>query len=311
MKRRHLLWWIVAGPCAVLLAIMVVAHPYLAITERSGGDVLVVEGWMEMPQLKEAVPLALDARYTHVYTTGTVRPFTYYLRQNEGIDVVLRKPAQGELSINVSGVDAAGFTVTAGNDTVLHRAVTGAPQLFRTRLDRPVEQLRVTAWNTNTIDPHSDDIFILSFRVGGTDLHELQRETLFIRPEGRMEHAWPTYAHRAKGLLMEYGVPEERITAVPTWGHPDSRTWANASTFGVRAREDGVTAFDIATVGVHARRSRALFQQACGPDVRVGVISIPDPYCTATNWWRSKRGWATLLKEVIGSPEAQAVELTR
>lgn len=311
MKRRHLLWWVIAGPCAVLLAILFVAHPFLAVTERSGGNVLVVEGWMEMPQLQEAVPLALDARYRHVYTTGTVRPFSYYLRQNEGIDVVLRTPVEGAIAINVSGVDAAGFTMTADGDTLLNEAVTGTPQVFRATLPRPVKQLRVMAWNTRTIDPQSDDIFVLSFHAGGSNVHAQQRETLFIRPEGRMEQAWPTYAHRAKGLLMQYGVPEERISAVPSWGRPDSRTWANAKAFAVRAKDDHVRAFDIATVGVHARRSRSLFQEACGPDVRVGVIAIPDPYCTAGNWWKSMRGWATLVKEVVGASEAPAVELTR
>jgi hypothetical protein len=177
-------------------------------------------------------------------------------------------------------------------------------------VDHPVQQFRVMAWNDRTIDPSSSDIFVLSFRADGSNVHALQRETVFIRPEGRMEPAWPTYAHRAKGLLMKAGVPEEKITAVPSWGKPDSRTWANASAFGVRAKEDGIKAFDIATVGVHARRSRGLFKEACGPGVTVGVISIPDPYCTAGNWWKSIRGWATLLKEVVGSSEVQAVELT-
>jgi hypothetical protein len=67
----------------------------------------------------------------------------------------------------------------------------------------------------------------------------------------------------------------------------------------------------VATTGVHARRSRNLFQLACGPGVKVGVVALADPWCTRGNWWKSYRGWATVLKEVIGVPEAQAVEISK
>jgi hypothetical protein len=33
---------------------------------------------------------------------------------------------------------------------------------------------------------------------------------------------------------------------------------------------------NVITVGVHARRSRVLFEKALGPDVEVGVISVVD-----------------------------------
>ena len=106
-------------------------------------------------------------------------------------------------------------------------------------------------------------------------------------------------------------MPPDRIIDVPAYGYPRSRTWGNAHAFAIQAHTDSITAFDIATVGVHARRSRDLFQLACGPDVRVGVIPLPDPYCTKANWWKSFRGRYTMLKEVIGAPEAQAVEISR
>jgi hypothetical protein len=311
MKRRHLVWWAIAGPFAVLLAMIVAAHPYLSITERSGGDALVVEGWLEEPELHAAFTLAQDTAYRHIYTTGTVRPFAYYLRDREGIELQCDQGLGGTAQIDVSGTGGAGFTLICGMDTVLHQAVGPSGSIYEATVPAGTRDLRILSWNTNPNDGRSANIFILFFRIDRQNAHRRCDRTRFLRPDGRREEAWPTYAHRARGLLIEYGIAPDRITAVPSWGRPDSRTWSNASHFAVQAQHDGLHAFDIATLGVHARRSRALFQKAAGPDVRVGVISIPDPYCLPGNWWKSQRGWITLMKEIIGAPEVQALELTR
>ncbi|HEY0976897.1 MAG TPA: hypothetical protein VGE21_05460 [Flavobacteriales bacterium] len=304
-----------AGPFAVLLAILFVAHPFLAITELSGGDTLVVEGWMEPRELEQAAVLAQSPTYHRIYTTGTIRPFAYYLGTNEGLRTILERPSGGELRINAGGTGDAGFRVIAGTDTVIDVAVPAQPREFTARLPAATTEIRILSWNSKPNTGPGPNVFISSARIDRTNLHRLQREVMFIRPNGyrviSLIPAWPTYAHSAKAKLEELGVPAQRITAVPSYGRPDSRTWANASHFAVQAKADGLKAFDIATVGVHARRSRSLFQEACGADIRAGVISIPDPYCTADNWWRSVRGWGTMLKEIIGAPEVQAVELTR
>ncbi|MFT3886091.1 MAG: DinB family protein [Flavobacteriales bacterium] len=298
MKRRHLLWWIIAGPFAVLLVVLFFAHPYLAVTAPSGGRVLVVEGWMEQPQLEKAALLALSGRYDSIYTTGTIRPFAYYLKNNEGLDVLLKKPEDGEVRVNVSGTTGAGFTLLAGTDTLLHQEVGPQPTVYAAHPPGPVQQLRLLAWNRAAIDTHTDDIFVQFMRMAGTNVNHLQRSSVFLRPGGGGDPAWPTYAHRARALLIGSGVPEDRVVAVPSWGHPDSRSWANANAFAVLAEHDHIHACDVATSGVHARRSRALFQKACGPDVNVGVIAIEDPACTADNWWRSLVGWVRMLKEI-------------
>ena len=152
-------------------------------------------------------------------------------------------------------------------------------------------------------------IFVRSMAIQGVNVNLLQHRSWFTRPHDAPEPAWPTYAHSARSALIGLGVPAGRITAVPAYGRPRSRSWGNAQAFGVQARTDGITAFDVATVGVHARRSHKLFQAAAGSAVQVGVIALTDPYCTKDNWWKSIRGWYTMLKEVLGAPEADVVEL--
>ena len=155
-----------------------------------------------------------------------------------------------------------------------------------------------------------DIIFIKSLYFGEDNAHQLQDTTFFVWRDSTFAAAWPTYAHKCKADLERLGVKAEMI-AVPSWGTPDSRSWANASFFGVRAKADKLSSFDVITVGVHARRSRELFRRACATDVNVGVVSLEDPQCPSDGWWRKRNGWIQMLKEIGGSGEPLAVDLTR
>lgn len=311
MRRgRRNFWWLLAGPLVVLSAIIVEAFHFLAITRPSGAKVLVVEGWMDPGALQEAAELALDSAYGCIYTTGTVREFAYYLNSGEGIDVELHDPAKGALTIDVSGNTGGGVRLIAGNDTVLDQLITPRPTLLRATIKEPTSRVRVEAWTVN-MPAASPEIYVAILLIQDLNINLLQRSSSFTYPGAPSRPAWPTYAQSARDQLIAFGIPAGRITAVPAYGKPRSRSWGNAHAFAIQARKDSITGFDVATVGVHARRSRNLFQTACGPSVEVGVIALTDPYCTQANWWRSWRGWFTVLKEVVGAPEAQAVEITR
>ncbi len=309
-RRRRTFWWMIAGPAVVLATIVLGAFPYLAITETGGSKVLVVEGWMEDDALQQAAQLILDSGYTRVYTTGTVRPFAYYVQPGHGLSVELRETEQDVLEVNVSGLPGAAFVLTADGDTLLDQAVEPHGQQFRVDLPRPVADLAIVAKAMN-LTPGTPAIFIRHLTIGGLNVHLLQQRAWFTRPNDLALPAWPTYAHSAQAALVRKGVPSSLITAVPAYGLPRSRTWGNAHAFGIQARNDDLAAYDVATLGVHARRSRNLFRAASGRQVHVGVVALTDPYCTKTNWWRSYRGWATLIKEVLGTPERQAVEIKR
>lgn len=309
-RARPAFWWLLAGPVVVLTAVLVRLFPYMAITDPSGSRTLVVEGWMDPDMLQEAARTALDSGYSKIYTTGTVRSFSYYLEPGEALELDAEKPWAGRIAIDASGVDGAGFRLLSGPDTILDQAVSGAPTIYRASLPRPEQRLRVVAWN---VPMHAGvpELFIRMLAVEGVNVNRTLVQSRFVRTDGRTEPAWPTYAHAARATLIADGVPADRITAVPAFGDPKSRSWANAHAFAQQAHADGLRAFDIATAGVHARRSRDLFRTACGPNVRVGVIALNDPYCTRSNWWKSFRGWYTVLKELLGATEVQAVEIAK
>jgi hypothetical protein len=308
--RRNLYRWILAGPVVVLLAVITWAWPYMAVNEPGGSKVLVVEGWMDPGALQEAAQLVLDSGYAQVYTTGTVRAFAYYLEPGQGISIYLHDSVQGISTVDASGLPGAGITLLAGRDTLFNQAVTPHPATYSIPIPAPCDHVRVQAWPTQT-PPHAPAVYVGGMTINGANINLLQSRSWFIHPDSTAVPAWPTYAQSARAMLIRFGVPSGIITAVPAYGLPRSRTWGNAHAFGIQARQDGIRAFDVATVGVHARRSRSLFQAACGPGVKVGVVALTDPFCTRSNWWRSYRGWYTMLKEVVGAPELKAVEWTR
>lgn len=310
MKRSRFFFWLVAGPVAIVATMLAAAHPFLAVTERSGGDVLVVEGWMPEEQLRE-VPRWVDSlHYQRVYTTGSVRPFAYYLKSGEAIEVRFTGPAHGRVSLNVSGVPGAGFRLMAGTDTLLQHDVGTGPAEFLSDREITTDRLRIASTLSVPADPSTDLIFIKYLRIGNKNAHLLQDTTIIIRRDSTQEAGWPTYAHKCAADLQRLGVKTD-INAVPSWGTPDSRSWANASYFGVRAKADHLRSCDVMSVGVHARRSRELFRRACGPDVTVGVIALDDPECPRYGWWRKRNGWMRMLKEIGGNAEPIAVDLTR
>lgn len=310
MKRIRYVLWIAAGPLAVLLAMLAAAHPHLAITERSGSDILVVEGWMEQPHLLETAHWADSLGYQRIYTTGSVRPFAYYLKVDDAIEIRFGQVVTGDLRLNVSGLTGAGFRVTAGTDTLMERYVVNEATDFDAERPVSTDHLRITSLHSGSTDRTDANIFIQYCTLGGENVHLLQVATWFIHTDGTRANAWPTYAHSSAARLAEAGLAPQRITAVPSWGRPDSRSWANASYFAVQADADDIQAFDVITVGVHARRSRELFRRACGPGTTVGVISLEDPHCPAHGWWRMRSGWVQMLKEIAGSSEPIAVDLT-
>jgi len=55
--------------------------------------------------------------------------------------------------------------------------------------------------------------------------------------------------------------------------------------------------FNIYSVGVHARRSRLMFERAFGSDFRVGIISVVDPTFDPRHWWRSSKGFRNVSNE--------------
>jgi uncharacterized SAM-binding protein YcdF (DUF218 family) len=107
-----------------------------------------------------------------------------------------------------------------------------------------------------------------------------------------------TYAHVLRTRLMRAGVPPEKVQYVPCWNNRRDRTYGTAVAFREWCVTNQVpmTAFNVVTVGPHARRSRLLFEKAF-PDAKVGIIPLTNEEYDADHWWRYSEGVKETLSE--------------
>ena len=59
--------------------------------------------------------------------------------------------------------------------------------------------------------------------------------------------------------------------------------------------------FNIYSVGVHARRSRLMFQKAFGSDYEIGIIAPRDRTFLPKAWWKSSKGFRNVSNEFVAT----------
>lgn len=108
-----------------------------------------------------------------------------------------------------------------------------------------------------------------------------------------------TYPRMAEARLKHLGENMERVRVVESVTPTRDRTYSSAVAVREWLAREGVkvSKIDVLTVGPHARRSRLLYQKALGPDVKVGIISVPDREYDASHWWRYSEGVKEVLSE--------------
>ena len=111
--RRWILRALLAGAVLVLVLVLF-AHPYFAVTRPSGGDVLVAEGWMPEYGLRAVARRFQQDGYRHLYITGTVRPFSYYLAHHEAIGIEFHESMEGEVAMSITGLPGSRWVLLAG-----------------------------------------------------------------------------------------------------------------------------------------------------------------------------------------------------
>jgi uncharacterized SAM-binding protein YcdF (DUF218 family) len=116
--------------------------------------------------------------------------------------------------------------------------------------------------------------------------------------DGGYSNDFNTAASVGADLLKKDGIADESLQMVPSRVSGRDRTYSSAVALRdwFRAHNVSVHNMNVLTEDCHARRTRLLFQEAFGPGVTVGVISIPDPDYDAKHWWRYSEG----VREVLG-----------
>lgn len=118
---------------------------------------------------------------------------------------------------------------------------------------------------------------------------------------GTSSSIYDTDAWQSAELLEKAGIPAEDVQSVPSRFVGRDRTYNSAVALRnwFREHDPNVSSINVLTEDAHGRRTWMLFQEVLGPDVRVGIISVPDPDYDASHWWRSSDGVREVLDEGI------------
>jgi uncharacterized SAM-binding protein YcdF (DUF218 family) len=108
---------------------------------------------------------------------------------------------------------------------------------------------------------------------------------------------YQTSASVGADLLKANGVPAESLQMVPSRVMSRDRTYGAALALREWFHQHHmvVSSVNVLTEDVHARRTRLLFQEALGRNVKVGIIAVSNPGYDAKHWWLYSIG----LKEVV------------
>lgn len=129
-----------------------------------------------------------------------------------------------------------------------------------------------------------------------TDIYTTGGVTL---ADGKSRNDADTYASVTKTRLVRAGVPAEKLHVVPCWIVRRDRTYSSALALREWCRTNNVrlTAFNVVTLGPHARRSRLLHEKAFGKGVEVGIIPLTNVEYDPDHWWRYSEGVKETLSE--------------
>ena len=118
---------------------------------------------------------------------------------------------------------------------------------------------------------------------------------------GGYNNDFNTEASVGADLLRTAGIPDRSLQMVPSHVWNRNRTYFSAVALRdwFNTHNLQVHSMNVVTEESHARRTWLLFQEAFGKDVKVGIISIPNPDYDAKHWWRYSDGVRDTADEAL------------
>ncbi len=102
--------------------------------------------------------------------------------------------------------------------------------------------------------------------------------------------------------LLAMGFDSTRLAIVPLPGYIYRDRTYHSAVFCkayLQQHHPDVRHINLVSQSVHARRSRYLYRKAFGPQYEVGNIVIPTESINPTDWYKSSRGFRTVIDETI------------
>jgi len=111
------------------------------------------------------------------------------------------------------------------------------------------------------------------------------------------DSVFENFADRSAHYLKTHGLDDILVQSVPAPASAQDRTFLSAVMVRKAiATDNKVTAINVYSAGVHARRTHNVYRLAFGSDFDIGILSAAPTNYDASHWWHDSDG----VKDVIG-----------
>jgi hypothetical protein len=286
----------------------------------TSADILVVEGWLGEEGLEKAKEEFLKKDYNLLITTGF--PYNDGFRMGSGGIAKFNlqnhvKPAIDSLYtiiLTIRGTKVKNIfahVMLYADTTELGDCYSTRPKkehTFIVKLNLPPEFITLEFDNDTYTRYQDRELYLYSIKVNEyvlpanspqVALYDDDRNGL----DSLIRFLSQSSATDAANYLVNIGIPDSLVVSVETEDKGISKTYASAIDVRRRYIDSGIfgkRSIMIFSEGVHARRSYISFKKVFGSFAQVGVISLSDKNITKFNWWKSFKGWSTVLYEIAG-----------
>ncbi len=295
------------------------AYNFLSISRPVQPDLLVVEGWLHRDGLYQAKEEFIHHRYKLILTTGIPNTDGFLMGSNGRLVFETRHkiPASKDgiynISLTIRGTKANkkyphfklfADSVEIGDD---YTSKYKKDFLYNARLSNPPDSIMLEFDNDMYTNLRDRNLYVYSVSVDKAIFKADNEQVIcYFRKNGRYylyQRLSPNSAQDAAKYLNVLGIPDSLIVPLVTMHSQKSRTYSTAlavkkwlDIHGNNTRRN----LNIFTQGPHARRSFILYKKALGDSAGVGIISGKIQEFNSRNWWKSIRGWQSVLYEITG-----------
>lgn len=310
-----------------LLALFIVfvytgLQPFLSENEPAAdAQVLVVEGWLTDYALKAAMKEFRSHPYQVLVTTGGPIRMEERCRMEQNGSLIFKilpkvkhslANVDSTLLVRASGMVAAGeyahFKVFI-NHTLVGSAYTSAEMrtyafpVHGATVD--TNMVLVEFDNDAYINTEHRNLIVYSIHWCGKEMPSTGQSVVYdigeVDNKDTTTFHYPTYAAICAYRLEKLGFDPHLIKQVPATQVKQHKTYSYALALAnwVNHSELPIHSINIFSRGIHARRSRLLYQKAMGSNFQIGVISTPEKEYRRT-WWESTIRRIGMIREGIG-----------
>ncbi|MBV6405200.1 MAG: hypothetical protein IT228_09285 [Flavobacteriales bacterium] len=280
------------------LAGMLTVAPWLAMTAPVGAGTLVVEGWIPDDRLPDVLRLARARRIGRVFVTGGAMPLARYLRAGDTL-VVDGAPLQGHWVLELAGLPGQRWQLRTGSGVLQQGVADGVAATMDIPVPEAARALRLVAEGGRPGDTTAL-LFVRDLRPAGHSLSATGHAAWIHHANGGRTPCPATWAEERARQLVALGAPPTAVLAVHGPADAAGRTASAARAMVAVAHDAGLGAYDVVTLGVHARRTHRAHRRAAAGTLQVGVIALSDPRVPPRTWWLRPAAWPVVAKELAG-----------